>query len=380
MPSLLAAPTLNRFRRAARKSRAILRPGFITGFISFEEYGRTHPGSWHFARLGYADFPPIPRHFGDQTVDMRALLQPAPDLGILQVEGGAVFGIEGWPFTSSGELLIDATWYNEESSKFINKYIRTQPRYMPGICLSLATDFGHNNYSHFVLDCLPRWELFQKCGIGIENIDYIYLPKPMDSACDHFLDVYGIPKEKCLFTRPEEFLVFDTLLCTSFPGSKRNYQSWTVEFLQSPFPTPTGDKRRIYVPRTGVRRIENEKDIIAYLRGFDFEVYNYEENPDEQSMFSEASVVVAPHGAGLTNLAFCAPGTKVFELFPSDQIRPNFYTLSHAARLSYSYMIGQSVGDRSPDSWGPSPFDFHIDADSFKSAVQILIGEAKLSY
>ena len=35
---------------------------------------------------------------------------------------------------------------------------------------------------------------------------------------------------------------------------------------------------------------------------------------DQAQTFAEATHIVSPHGAGLTNLLWCEPGTKVIEL------------------------------------------------------------------
>ena len=41
-----------------------------------------------------------------------------------------------------------------------------------------------------------------------------------------------------------------------------------------------------------------------------------EHSLDEQiNIFNQAEIIVAPHGAGLTNVVWCNPGTVVYELF-----------------------------------------------------------------
>ena len=43
---------------------------------------------------------------------------------------------------------------------------------------------------------------------------------------------------------------------------------------------------------------------------------------EQVELFVYADVVVAPHGAGLTNLLFCREGTRIVEIFPPTYINP----------------------------------------------------------
>jgi capsular polysaccharide biosynthesis protein len=85
--------------------------------------------------------------------------------------------------------------------------------------------------------------------------------------------------------------------------------------------SPPARRRKLFVTRRSAkgRRLLNEEEIVAAL-GADFELVELETLgvKAEASLFSEASVVVAPHGAGLTNLLFCSGPTGVVELVHDD--------------------------------------------------------------
>lgn len=76
--------------------------------------------------------------------------------------------------------------------------------------------------------------------------------------------------------------------------------------------------KRLYIARDRAkyRRMLNEQQIQAALRAQGFEIVRPEDmNFAEQlKLFSEASVIVGPTGAGLSNMVFAPPGCKVIVL------------------------------------------------------------------
>jgi hypothetical protein len=60
-------------------------------------------------------------------------------------------------------------------------------------------------------------------------------------------------------------------------------------------------------------------------------------------IFNSAEVVIAPHGAGLSNLIFCNPGTKVIEIFHPNWMLPSFWMISHYMNLDYYFLLGKGT-------------------------------------
>jgi capsular polysaccharide biosynthesis protein len=83
----------------------------------------------------------------------------------------------------------------------------------------------------------------------------------------------------------------------------------------------------IYVPRRSEwsRNVNNERELLAAIKqAFAHEelvVYRHAELSarDTIQLFEQAKLIIGPHGAGLTNLIFAAPGTPVVELLFSTQ-------------------------------------------------------------
>jgi hypothetical protein len=58
----------------------------------------------------------------------------------------------------------------------------------------------------------------------------------------------------------------------------------------------------------------------------------------QMQLFQNADFIVAPHGAGLANLLFCAPGTKIIEFSPDCEFRPLFAQLSDKLDLVHAVL------------------------------------------
>ncbi|MBC8010793.1 MAG: glycosyltransferase family 61 protein, partial [Burkholderiales bacterium] len=65
---------------------------------------------------------------------------------------------------------------------------------------------------------------------------------------------------------------------------------------------------------------------------------------EQIAVFRRARVVVAPHGAGLANLAFCAPGTRVVELVGRAYFNPVFWRLAALRGLDYRPVLARAEG------------------------------------
>ncbi|TQL69432.1 uncharacterized protein DUF563 [Nocardioides albertanoniae] len=100
--------------------------------------------------------------------------------------------------------------------------------------------------------------------------------------------------------------------------------------------------RRVYLSRArSVRSFANEAAVEEMMAGLGFAiVYAEELSVAEQArVFGAVDIVVAPHGAGLTNLVFCRPGTRVVELFPDTYVKPDFYLRSKHLDADYRAMV-----------------------------------------
>jgi capsular polysaccharide biosynthesis protein len=104
--------------------------------------------------------------------------------------------------------------------------------------------------------------------------------------------------------------------------------------------------RRIYIDRSHatLRRLTNEPDLIAAMTAMGFVVVRPETMSlaDQVRLFRGAETIVAPHGAALTNLGFCRPGTRVVELLMDAYCNWCFRNLAGLLQLRYDCVLGRA--------------------------------------
>ena len=109
-------------------------------------------------------------------------------------------------------------------------------------------------------------------------------------------------------------------------------------------PERAGRRKRIFVSRKGarLRQLKNENELISALasNGYDVLIPDSSNHPVQIETFMQAEVIIAVHGAALTNLLFCNAGTKVVELFASDHVRSDYLWVSSQLGLRYRPVKG----------------------------------------
>lgn len=188
------------------------------------------------------------------------------------------------------------------------------------------------NYFHWHVDALASRWLVDRVGPGASGHAGHVVPWGGSDWQRASLVAAGMdgPRTRTLEgvreVRAERFLV----PLRSF-GSRR-VPWWTVEALRTLVPLGAGalagapGPRLLYVSRADAtrRRVVGEEALIDALARLGFVAVTLEgrDLDAQRRLFHDADVIVAPHGAALTNLAWTRPGGAVVELVPAR--RPNF--------------------------------------------------------
>lgn len=286
-----------------------------------------------------------------------------PSRECLFVERGTIWPENGVVADRHGRAITETAWAPDRFAKhqLIGSFARF-PVITSGAKAATAIDYGGwwNNYGHVVLEALPRI-------LGLHSPECLQL----DSVDVHICSL-AAPHWRPLL---EALIPPNARLCPSPANSRVRCHSvialpvisgdivgfirgeWLSRFRAAATrawgPADASQPRKIYVSRRQAthRRILNEAELIASLRSFGFVAVALESLSlaEQYKLFATAEVVVAPHGAGLTNLIHAPAGCSLVELFPDDpSLERHYRWLSHSCQQSYT-------------CWSANVFGIHTD-------------------
>lgn len=320
----------------------------------------------------------LPRDHWRFAGERRATTPPA---FVAIIPGGRVTGHYGAVVTPDNSLLFDLSpYFAVEAPRQHPVFLRPclpPRREVPGTVAVLTTR-GSDNYCHFVVDVLPRIHLLEQAGVEVDS----YIVNRSLPFQQQLLDRFGIPAERVIESRAQRHVRADRLVVPTLPDPELRMPRWVIALLRDRL-LPTGlaaPHRRIYVgrgPQRYNRKVENEPEVIAALAQWGVTAVDPGAlTVDEQiRTFAEAQLIVAAHGAALTNLAFCSPGATVIELFAPDYVNVCYWGLAcQVDGLSYRYVVGEGRAPRPGTTMFGVSSDIEVDIGKLVSVLEWVEG------
>ena len=204
--------------------------------------------------------------------------------------------------------------------------------------LVLIQDASENNFSHWLLDILPRLKIFEE-NYSIKEIDYFLLPELKYSFHHETLEILNIPFNKILSDKQNRHIEADILFVTDHPWYKKgflhdemvNIPEWIVKWISNSFINHGKQfncNEKIFIDRSESSfshcQFINNTEIINFLENEGFTSYKVGQLSFQKQvyLFNNAKIIIGAHGAAFANLAFCKKNTKIIEIKPKNH--PNF--------------------------------------------------------
>ena len=240
--------------------------------------------------------------------------------------------IDGPSFQFRNNIMANC---NENS--IFNKGTPRIKKKINGKVFSLLTGGGGNyNYYHWLFDVLPRLFIL-KNKINIETIDYFLLPNIELKFQKESLDLLEIPENKRISSQRFRHLSADEILSVDHPyvflndptKDADNIPEWIINFYKNEIKKKVQinkEQKKIFIDRSDsssnikdLRVINNENDVKKMLISKGFEIFKLSDLSFSKQieLFHNSKTVIGLHGAGLSNILFCQPDTKIIEIKPS---------------------------------------------------------------
>jgi capsular polysaccharide biosynthesis protein len=221
------------------------------------------------------------------------------------------------------------------------------------------------NYFHWMTEMLPRIVAMKYHHPLIPVVipsNYLKYPFIVES-----LDLLKVDVK---IVEVRQSLKIDRLYITAIPHVGRFNEGlmhfFRDKFIQN-FTPSTHPNRLIYITRGKARRrrVSNEDEVFELLESRGFEKVTLEDLhlKDQVRLFQEANVVVANHGAGLTNIMFMQKGQSVIELKSDNNDYWCYFSLARVYRLKYFYILSKGSSLQHRDA------DILVDIDQLKKIV-----------
>ena len=292
---------------------------------------------------------------------------------LLRLKNAMIYRDYGGVIAEDRRLLIDASpWFAGVgwAGQTALTDLRIPVDRFDGRIVGVLCGRSAYNYYHWLMEILPKIEVISKNASAKNGVapDAYLIPKGT-SFEQETLRFLGISDDYLIGISGSETVQVGTALVATLPGRLTTPSHLAVNFLRSAFrPAMSTVKpwRRLYVTRSdaGGRRVINEDRVLAELQYLGFELVSLTGWTVEQQVrhFSEAEIVVGPHGAGMTNTAFMQNGSKgLLEFMPVTYKVPCFETICALADLPYICIVSSSLG-------GPE-HDMDVDASEVRAAV-----------
>ncbi len=299
----------------------------------------------------------LPHPFGEKE-DSAGFSKPAHVFELQNIDFWARYG--GSVVTSDNRLLAELSpeVWGIENHPIFSTFRLPKSRLLYGRVAICVTPEAPGNYYHWIVDLLPRVALVKEGAGGFDGFDQILINGSGALYEKPSLAALGVPSSKVLYVDGQHRFRIPRATIPSMDHSSKIVAPWKIRvfrkmrdaLLDISHSTP----KRIYVSRehAAVRRVVNETKLAPMLREAGFNLIEIELLPwaGQVRWFSNADVVIAPHGAALANIVFCQPNTLIAEIGTRAGYQKFYWRLASSASLRYRFFAARPRIEPAPGS------------------------------
>lgn len=293
----------------------------------------------------------------------------------LEIKDGYVMTENGWVLTANRNFLVESLFKPEifETKKVNEITFWPKVERVPGKLVLAYKGWSLNNYYHWMMEFLPKISVM----LDPENQFFseifrdarILMPANPSRWMMQSLQMIGIGEEQLFRTSSKQLRVEDLIFIPEF-GTLYSLPAWALSWLRKSFSAymvpPETSNKRIYISRrkAATRHVENEDQVLQMLSRYGFRDVVLEEMSlaDQIALFSQAEIIVGPHGAGFSNIVF-STGATLIDIFEPNHVSSCFYCLCYDRGQHYWYLMSETVDG----------VNMHVDVDKLERTLELAL-------
>lgn len=241
-------------------------------------------------------------------------------------------------------------------------------------------------YYHWMIEVLPYFLILNKEQNVWKEIDYFFVNSLDSSFQKESLKNLGIDTEKVITSNKypkiqarKMYVPFQKYEKTKIP-SREVLSRIKQLFLDSgkaseDYSAPKDSQKFIYISRSRAkyRKIVNEADLNNFLESLNFKVVHLETMSvsEQAEIIHNAQVIIAPHGAGLTNIVFANPGTVIVEIFSPTYVGACYWLIAQVMKLKYCYFVANH--DHKTKFKNECMDNINVDINKFRNFLKMVL-------
>ncbi|WP_439697065.1 glycosyltransferase family 61 protein [Mucilaginibacter sp. AW1-7] len=271
-----------------------------------------------------------------------------PDRYVYSMADAGIVGQLGLVYDGEKRSFIDESareWLdNIELSPYVNAFRLPVKTGLGGITLSFLTIGADGGFYHFLLESIVKAGMY---GSLLAQADHLLFNGPVADWKLKWLNRAGMDTSKIIWMDGRSHYECRQLLFTNRLIADQQIGPWCLNALKKIFEIPEvqlpgpPEKKIILISRKGLksRELVWENEILARFPEIESVDFSQLDTAETIAAMQNATHVIGPHGAGLSNIYLCRPGTKILEIYPGDvSFQPCYQRIAAVCSLDYALM------------------------------------------
>jgi len=322
-----------------KTGEAIDRPESLTGIL-LREAGQ--PVVYNLPLITYNQIVPQQTVSGQPRFKTNGVFKE-PERWLYSISNGTVWGSVGLLYDGKRRCFIDESakeWTVDLSDSALTNVVHfPQKTFLEGTTLSCLTNGADGGFYHFLFESIVKIQFAMPI---IKHVDHILFNGPATDWKLKWLQRANIDTSKIIWTNNTAHYECEQLLFTGRLVNDQQINPWSIAALKSLFNiTPTDQPTQhkvLWITRKGAgsRDIVWERQLLQHFPSIEIIDLSDLDVVETIQKMRCATHIIAPHGAGLSNIYLCNTGTHILELYPDGMLfKPCFHRLSSVCQLKH---------------------------------------------